>query len=86
MLEGIFHQKTHVFPVFDDAFVSGMAEFEKRAVLGGFVANHDFLREERFTLSWMSSPKFYSTLSMGLPTREAKVALGKLSPAKPIFM
>jgi hypothetical protein len=86
LLKRVFHEKTHVFPVFDDTFVSGMAEFEERAVLGGFVADHDFLDGERFTLSWMSSPKFYSTLSMGLPTSDANVAFGKLSPAKPIFM
>lgn len=33
-----------------------------------------------------SPPRFYSALSMGRPTREANEALGKLSPAKPIFM
>jgi hypothetical protein len=38
------------------------------------------------TFNCTSSPKFYSTLSIGLPTRDAKVALGKLSPAKPIFI
>lgn len=36
--------------------------------------------------SWTSSPKLSSDLNIGLPTSDAKDALGKLSPAKPIFM
>lgn len=37
-------------------------------------------------MSWTVSSSDSSTLSMGLPTKLAKDALGKLSPAKPIFM